>query len=108
MTWVSGVSVFSGRPDPSWAIGEELANRLVELWSSLPPAADEPAPRPPPLGYRGCFLLSADGRRWSAYREAVRFESEGQSEERRDERRAFEELVLGSAPDGTLPSWIRD
>lgn len=104
MSWIAGASVYSGRPDPTWPITDELAARLEEVWSSLP-ASDAPAPSPPPLGYRGCFVISSDGRRWSAHREWVRLEASGSAEVRHDEARAFENLVLGSAPDGVLPRW---
>ncbi len=107
MTWIAGASVFSGRPDPTWLISDELGARLETLWSSLPTSHAQEA-KPPPLGYRGCFVISPDGRRWTAYRRSVTLEAAGRIERRRDNDRDFESTVLASAPDGVLPPWVND
>jgi hypothetical protein len=107
MTWIAGASVFSGRPDPTWPISDELGVRLETLWSSLPTSRAQEA-KPPPLGYRGCFVISPDGRKWTAFRQSVRLESAGRIERRRDNDRRFESTVLASAPDGVLPPWVND
>jgi hypothetical protein len=107
MTWIAGASVFSGRPDPTWPISDELGVRLETLWGSLPTSqAQQPEPRP--LGYRGCFVNSPDGRRWMAYRQSVTLEAAGRIERRRDNNRNFESTLLASAPDGVLPPWVND
>jgi len=107
MTWIAGASIFSGRPDPSWPISDELGARLESLWDSLPASQAEDV-RPPPLGYRGCFVISPDRRRWMAYRQSVRHEAAGRIEHRRDNNRNFESTVIASAPNGVLPPWVND
>ena len=106
MNWVAGASVFSGLPDPTWPISDELGEQLERLWESLPVAKDEAVAQPPPLGYRGCFVVSPDGRRRTAYRQAVRLEERTRTQTRFDRRRDFEAQVLLSAPEGTLPPWV--
>jgi hypothetical protein len=98
--WTAGASVFSGRPDPEWTLSEAGGARLEALWSALEPLAGE-APAPPPLGYRGCWAQAPGGaRRFTAYRGAVTRAdpSKATLEVRGDPARAFERLVLQSAP----------
>ncbi len=47
--------VFSGRPDPTWEVGENLVQRLEGIWRTLSEFHGL-ATSPPPLGYRGCSL----------------------------------------------------
>jgi hypothetical protein len=100
--WIAGAFVFSGRPDPTWPIAPELARELKAIWDTLPPW-EAPLPSPPSLGYRGCFVRDPAGRTWTAFQEAVTLSANGVSETRRDDDRRFERIVLGSAPEGTLP-----
>jgi len=104
---MAGASVFSGRSDPTWPISDELAQRLERLWNSLPKAESEEAAKPPPLGYRGCFVVSPEGRKWIAYRQAVTLQAGGRTQTRLDRRAEFESQVLSSAPEGTLPPWVK-
>ena len=105
MSWIAGASVYSGRPDPTWPIGDDLGARLDGLWASLPPST-APEPKPSPLGYRGCLAVSPDGRRWTAYHESVTLlDAAGRLERRWDASREFEAAVLASAPAGVLPPW---
>ncbi|HWW77298.1 MAG TPA: hypothetical protein VNZ44_17980, partial [Pyrinomonadaceae bacterium] len=53
--YVGGVSVFSGRRDPTWPVGGDGARELLSLWDSLE-VFDGAAPSAPPLGYRGSLL----------------------------------------------------
>jgi hypothetical protein len=98
VTWLAGVSLFSGRPDPTWPLDDAVAARLVSRWETLAPTPD-PIPEPPPLGYRGVFLLAPDGRRWLAYGTIVTLDGE----RRRDPEARLELELLGTAPPGTLP-----
>jgi hypothetical protein len=94
--------VFSGRPDPEWAVSGDLASALLALWERLPPhsgAVSEPSG----LGYRFSSLSSGDERRWVAFDNVVRYESRERNELRRDDRREFERRLLESAPAGLLP-----
>ena len=106
MSWVAGALVFSGRPDPSWLVEDALGIELEQLWLSLLPAVGEAGETPPPLGYRGCFLVAPDGRRWTAYRRRVALEVGALTEVRRDPETRFEARVLASAPPGVLPPWV--
>ena len=102
MQFVAGASVFSGRPDPTWPVDAEFADRLWQLWNSLP-THDGSLPAAPPLGYRGCFLREETGVEWFAYRGVVKFTSPPHSETRADKERQFERLLLSSAPAGLIP-----
>ena len=99
--WTAGAFVFSGRPDPSWPISKDVAERLVAIWKGLLPT--DAAPMTPALGYRGCSVRDPEGRTWLAYHELVTLSAEHGSETRLDDERRFEHIVLGSAPIGTLP-----
>jgi hypothetical protein len=95
--WIAGALVFSGRPDPTWPISQDVAAELVATWESLPPT--DATSSPPALGYRGCYVRDPDGRMWTAYHELVT----QSGERRRDDERRFERTVLSSAPTGVLP-----
>jgi hypothetical protein len=84
----------------------ELGERLAALWATLPTTA-KPKPRPPPLGYRGCFVRRGDGAEWRAWNGVVEGGPGTTPEEREDRNRDFERQVLDSAPAGLLPpgSW---
>jgi hypothetical protein len=103
--YLAGVSIFSGRPDPTWAVTENVAERLEALWTSLEKSTQEQQPpSPPPLGYRGCFLKdAAEGLEWSAYKGLVMLKSRTGVEARHDESRRFESTLLESAPEGLIP-----
>lgn len=96
--YTAGVSIFSGRPDPTWSISEALALRLQKLYDELE-SFDGPATPAPPLGYRGAFLRDDAGHEWSAYRGVVTFDAEA----RKDPNRTFERELLTSAPEGIIP-----
>jgi hypothetical protein len=101
--WTAGAFVFSGRPDPTWPIPNEVAEELVAIWETLVPS-DGAVPAPPALGYRGCTVRDPAGRTWTAFRELVTVSTHSGSEKRRDDDRRFERAVLASAPAGTLPA----
>jgi hypothetical protein len=112
--WTAGALVFSGRPDPGWRLDAATAARVVAALDALPEL--ERAPRAPRtrkrLGYRGCFLAAPDGTRWTAHAGVVVEERASGAPAtrvvRRDDGRAFERLVLATAPPGTLPPGIAD
>ncbi|HEY8201462.1 MAG TPA: hypothetical protein VII47_08920, partial [Actinomycetota bacterium] len=52
---LAGVRLFSGRQDPTWPLPADAVAELQALWERMPPWTGEP-PRPPALGYRGCFV----------------------------------------------------
>jgi hypothetical protein len=104
--YLAGVSIFSGRPDPSWTVSPGVAERLQSLWDSLE-TSDRIQPQPPPLGYRGCFLKDKmQEREWVAYQGVVTLKTRAGDEARRDEGRQFESLLLHSAPAGLIPPQI--
>ncbi len=104
--YLAGVSIFSGRPDPTWTVSQTVATQLKSLWDSLEASA-RPQPQPPPLGYRGCFLKdTAEGREWVAYKGVVTLKTPAGDEARSDENRKFESLLLKSAPEGLIPPQI--
>jgi hypothetical protein len=104
--YVAGVSVFSGRRDPVWPIGEEQAGALLALWDSLEPH-EGAAPSAPPLGYRGS-LLRGGGREWHAYGGAVTLREGDGVSTRRDPERRFEKLIISTAPADSVPQTFLD
>ncbi|RMB12397.1 hypothetical protein BXY39_0893 [Eilatimonas milleporae] len=54
--------LYSGRPNPSWDVTGDTAERVAGALRALPPGGD-PAVRPPGLGYRGmrAEIVSGDG-----------------------------------------------
>jgi hypothetical protein len=101
-TYTAGVSIFSGRPDPSWSLDEEAGSRLQQLFDSLE-KYEGPRVSAPPLGYRGVFLRDNAGHEWFAYREVVTLKEANRSEARKDAGRQFERAIVASAPEGLIP-----
>jgi hypothetical protein len=100
--WSAGALIFSGRPDPTWALSEARVRDLLELWATLEPlprVAEEPAR----LGYRGSFLRGPDSQEWLAFTNTVTYRSPTRTESRRDVNRKFEASLLRTAPPATLP-----
>jgi hypothetical protein len=100
--WIAGAYVFSGRPDPTWPVPANVAEELLAIWESLPPA--DATASPPALGYRGVFLRDPDGHMWTAYRELVTLAGETH----RDDERRFERAIVSSAPAGMLPPFTAE
>jgi hypothetical protein len=95
--------VFSGRPDPEWTVPAGARRRLQEIWSALMPGAPA-APSAPALGYRGCALRCPPADEWLAYGGVVSHTvASGSVERRSDPERAFERLLLSTAPVAVLP-----
>jgi hypothetical protein len=105
--YIGGASIFSGRPDPTWAINADDAERLKSLWDSMKSYGGA-LPTAPVLGYRGCFLRDSSEREWFAYGGCVTLKTAPGSESRKDNSRKFEALLLSSAPDGAVPPQIVD
>lgn len=105
--------MFSGRPDPMWAVPGRQARELVEAWSRLPPAAEAASGEGAALGYRGCALRSPRGRVWRSRGGVVVAEGPAESvgerrggtvgERRGDVGGEWERRLLGTAPKGALP-----
>lgn len=100
--FTAGVSVFSGRPDPTWTLNEETGSRLQQLFETLE-SYEGPPIAAPPLGYRGAFLRDDSGHEWRAYRSVVTLTAPNRSEARRDRDRKFERALVDSAPEGLIP-----
>ncbi|HLJ61010.1 MAG TPA: hypothetical protein VKZ50_14895 [bacterium] len=103
MTWTGTILLFSGRPDPTWAVPPSIVRSLERAWDRSA-AYPGPPPAAPPLGYRGCLLKSPDLREWLAYGGAVTLRTAGQAESRRDPGRSFERTLLASAPPKAVPA----
>ena len=101
--WIGGALLFSGRPDPTWTVDEDVAQQLMAIWDTLEPWLGE-RPAAPLLGYRGCFLRNHMGQEWFAYRAVVTLQMANGSQSRSNPDRSFEKHLLASAPEGTLPS----
>lgn len=99
--WTAGATVFSGRPDPRWEVPSREAERIVALWAASPPAPG-PSDKPPPLGYRGCWLRAPDGREWHAGRRVVTSSGDARADESGEAERA----ILATAPEGALPEGV--
>jgi hypothetical protein len=100
--YTAGVSVFSGRPDPTWSLSEDIGSGVKQLYESLE-SYEGPALSAPPLGYRGAFLRDDAGHEWFAYRGIVTLTEQNRSEARRDPARQFERAITNSAPQGLIP-----
>jgi hypothetical protein len=57
------LEIFSGRPDPSWALDERRTAELLRRLKALAPAKDAALPPDPGLGYRGLHVSISDGAR---------------------------------------------
>lgn len=101
-TYTAGVSIFSGRPDPSWSLDEEAGSKLQQLFGALE-KHEGPTVSAPTLGYRGVFLRDNAGHEWFAYREIVTLKEANRSEPRKDRGRQFERALVASAPEGLIP-----
>ena len=100
--WLAKAFVFSGRPDPAWAVRSSVAEELLRLWAELPSSTDR-RPSPPVLGYRGCMLQAPDGRTWESSGGQVTLNDGHTTQTRDDPDLRFERLLLATAPASTLP-----
>ena len=100
--WLAQALVFSGRPDPAWVVPGSVVEKLLGLWADLPSRPDR-GPSPPPLGYRGCLLRAPDGRTWRSYGGTVTLSERNLKQVRDDADHRFEQMLLATAPPGTLP-----
>jgi hypothetical protein len=94
--------IFSGRPDPAWAVAAERARQLAAIWEGLEPSTP-PAPAPPRLGYRGVSIRCAPGDEFIACTGFVTRTTGNAVECRKDRDRRYERLLLSTAPANTLP-----
>ena len=101
-TCTAGVSIFSGRPDPTWPLDAETRSELQRLFDSLEKYEGTNVSAPT-LGYRGAFLRDNAGHEWFAYREVVGLKEPNRSETRKDAGRQFERAIVASAPQGLIP-----
>ena len=100
---IGAALIYSGRPDPEWAIGASQALALRRLWAKLP-RSSAARPAPAALGYRGAVMRCANAE-WVAYGAAVtRTSPGGHVEQRGDAGRQFERALLATAPEGLLPA----
>ena len=93
--------LYSGRPDPQWAVSDDQVERLAGIWTTLTPTATRAAASK--LGYRGVELHLDDGESYLADASGVTRSREGSSETRADPGRAFERGIIDTAPPGTIP-----
>jgi len=100
--YTAGVSIFSGRPDPTWLLSEEIRSNVQQLYETLE-SYEGAALSAPPLGYRGAFLRDDSGHEWLAYRGVVTLTAPNRSEARRDPGRKFERALVDSAPQELIP-----
>lgn len=96
--WIAGARIFSGRPDPTWPLTAEAAERALTLWDAAAVTA-APIPAAPPLGYRGAVLAAPDGRRWMAFGGIVEMRTDATVERRADPERLFERFLIAAAPE---------
>lgn len=96
------VLLYSGRPDPEWAIAAGATEPLLRLWATLGAHPDAPVPTPA-LGYRGCIVRMGHGG-WHAFGGVVTHRTEQLEETRADPSRSFERAALATAPAGLVPA----
>jgi hypothetical protein len=84
------LDVFSGRPNPTWTLGEPEAARILGAWEALEPA--QSVPYPGQLGYRGVVVVFDDGTRLTIADGVADMEGAA----RGDPDRALERLVVAS------------
>jgi hypothetical protein len=87
------LDLFSGRPNPTWSLGESETSGILRAWETL--ASAQPIPYPGRLGYRGVVVVFDDGMRLTIA-DGV---AEMAGEARADPDRAFERLVVASGRD---------
>lgn len=97
--------IFSGRPDPTWAVEEHELQRLNSIWKQLVPCTPS-TPVRPRLGYRGVSMVCAIKGKFTAFSGYVTKEVGSTAECRKDEERLFERFLLSTAPENVIPSGI--
>lgn len=102
--WRCRALVFSGLRDPEWEITPDKAASLIDLWKSSSVTVFEKE-KEPVSGYKGCLLISDDGRYWRAFDGIIEYSGKGKKESRIDKGRTFEKGIMMTAP-GNLQSTI--
>lgn len=92
------VLIFSGRPNPTWELEGNAADKIINHWQSLP-STDKVELHSPQLGYQGCRIDL------NPYEHFVLFNGYGfsfkngkQIEQRGDPGRKIEKMIINNAP----------
>jgi hypothetical protein len=87
------LDLFSGRPNPTWALDERSAQQIQQLIDSLAPT-HLPPPEAPALGYRG-FRVSLEDRSYRVWNTHVIVAA---GDHRADPDRKVETFLLDHLP----------
>ena len=101
-TWTATAFVRSVRPDTTWPLPRSTVLDLETAWLRLAPSprvAEPDASRP----YAGCAVRDGEGREWIVCNGLVTLRHGERDDRRADPDRAFERIVLTSAPPRALP-----
>ncbi len=99
--------IFSGRPDPTWFVGNQHSRRLEAMWNQLE-SLDTPQSSTRKLGYSGVSITYPSNIEYFAFEMYVQKKVGNRYEWRRDEDRDFERYLLSTAPQGYIPNEIID
>jgi hypothetical protein len=103
--WTAKVLIFSGRVDPEWPLPDSIVDKFISLWKSAPHTTVR-ASSYSKLGYCGCIVCDGCSNEWRIYNGLVSHISSGTDEARSDKNREMEEVILQSAPSGSIPHGV--
>jgi hypothetical protein len=98
--------VFSGLPNPTWALGPAETTDLIARWDDL--SAGPASPYPTRLGYRGMFVEFEDGSRMLVSGGVTFEDAAGGRETRPDPGRTLERWLLETGAGAIDPALLAE
>lgn len=96
--WTVTAFMYSGKPDPVWALNEEQVNTWMDAWEDAAHTGGI-VEIPSILGYRGCCLQKNKHSYWLLHNNCVCLYENNLSVCKKDVNRKMELFLLGTSPE---------
>ncbi len=94
--WKAILLIFSGRPDPQWALNKNEIENFMRLWNAAG-GSDRHVHIPSLDGYKGIRLIH-NNTEWVVHDSVITCFESGKSISRKDDKNKIENLLISSAP----------
>ena len=96
-SWTIIASIYSGRPDPRWEIGEGQVDQFINFWQNAGLSRSE-VTIPSRSGYKGLRMLG-DEKQFIIYNEIITCIQNTLRTSKKDDTRVIERFLLNTAPE---------